>query len=77
MSAGAPLVLPLPGAVRVTVADEQQAAGGELGAGIDQAMLSFSCSLKGFVALEPCDMRNGFNGLHALMTDVTQLLQAR
>ena len=29
-------------------------------------MLSFSGSLKVFVALEACDMRKGFNGLHAL-----------
>jgi transposase len=29
-------------------------------------MLSFSGSLKVFVALETCDMRKGFNGLHTL-----------
>lgn len=29
-------------------------------------MLSFSGSLKVLVALEACDMRKGFNGLHAL-----------
>ena len=32
-------------------------------------MLSFSGSLRVFVALEPCDMRKGFNGLEALEAD--------
>jgi transposase len=32
-------------------------------------MLSFSGSLKVFVALESCDMRKGFNGLHALVAE--------
>jgi transposase len=32
-------------------------------------MLSFSGSLKLFVALEACDMRKGFNGLHALVAE--------
>ena len=32
-------------------------------------MLSFSGSLKVFVAVEACDMRKGFNGLHAAVTE--------
>jgi transposase len=32
-------------------------------------MLSFSGSLKVFVALEACDLRKGFNGLHALVAE--------
>jgi len=31
-------------------------------------MLSFSGSLKVFVAVEACDMRKGFNGLYGLVT---------
>jgi len=31
-------------------------------------MLSFSGSLKVFVALQPCDLRKSFNGLHAAVT---------
>jgi len=32
-------------------------------------MLNFSESLKVFVAVEACDMRKGFNGLHALVSE--------
>jgi len=32
-------------------------------------MLSFSGSLKVFVAVAPCDLRKGFNGLHGLVTE--------
>lgn len=32
-------------------------------------MLSFTGSLKVFVAVEACDMRKGFNGLHALVAE--------
>lgn len=31
--------------------------------------MSFSGSLRVWVALEPCDMRKGFNGLEALVSD--------
>ncbi len=32
-------------------------------------MLSFSGSLKVFVAVEPCDLRKGFNALHAMASE--------
>ena len=34
--------------------------------------MSFAGALKGFVAVEPCDLRQGFNGLHALVTERLQ-----
>lgn len=32
-------------------------------------MLSFSGGLRVFLAIDPCDMRKGFNGLYALVTE--------
>jgi len=32
-------------------------------------MLSFTGGLKVFVALQPCDLRKSFNGLHSLVTE--------
>jgi transposase len=32
-------------------------------------MLSFAGSLKVFVAVDPCDLRKSFDGLHALVTE--------
>ena len=32
-------------------------------------MLSFSGSLKVFLAVEPCDLRKSFNGLHGLVVE--------
>ena len=34
-------------------------------------MLSFSGSLKVFVAVQACDMRKGFNGLHMQVSVLT------
>lgn len=35
-------------------------------------MLTFAGSLRVFVALDPCDMRKGFEGLHSLVTERLQ-----
>ncbi len=35
-------------------------------------MLSFAGSLRVFVAIDPCDMRKGFNGLYAIVTERLQ-----
>jgi transposase len=35
-------------------------------------MLSFTGSLRVFLAVEPCDMRKGFEGLHALVSERLQ-----
>lgn len=32
-------------------------------------MLSFTGALKVFLAVEPCDLRKSFNGLHAIVTE--------
>jgi transposase len=32
-------------------------------------MLTFPGSLRVFLAVEPCDMRKGFEGLHALLAE--------
>ena len=65
-----PLVLELPGGAKVQIADAKQAAlAAALLRALANAMLSFSGSLKVFVAVEACDMRKGFNGLHAVVTE--------
>src|SRR5215469_1844715 len=43
--------------------------GGEVGSSPDWSMLSFTGNLKVFVAVEACDLRKGFNGLHALVAE--------
>ncbi len=57
------LVLELPGGVHAQISHPHHIT---LAA---EAVLTFSGSLKIFVAVEPCDMRKGFNGLHALASE--------
>ena len=67
------LVVEMGGGVRMLVGNRTQAAlAGEAspGDGIGPGMLSFSGSLRVFVAVEACDMRKGFEGLSALVGSV-------
>jgi transposase len=59
------LQVQLPGSARLEISE---AAASSVASRAGKTMLSFSGSLRVFVAAEPCDMRKGFNGLHAAVT---------
>ena len=66
------LCVHLPGGARVEVNDARQAVlAAELLKALlpRMAMLSFTGGLKVFIALESCDLRKSFNGLHALVSE--------
>jgi transposase len=69
---GESLCVHLPGGARVDIRSARQTLLGRRVAQGPQRlppMPSFTGGLKVFVALEPCDLRKSFNGLHALVSE--------